>query len=145
MNFFQHKMGIAALFRGRRVPGDRHLLLFNRLQIDIIKMNLVLCQLGDLHISNIIDGSRPVQDRRYIGCDQVFIDAFSDDQRTVLPHREHPIRIVFKQDPKRIGAPHPEHGPGNRFQRSSRLFIVIIDQLNRHFRIRSSIKLIAFF
>ena len=130
VDLLEHKVLISAFFRGFRIPLDLHHFLLDFFPVDIIEMDLIFAQLRDLHVPDIVDIPRPVQDRGHIGSDQAAGLILPDDERAVLSRCEKPSRAVLKHHAERIGAADTQHCPCQGFKGRTCLLIVIIHQLD---------------
>ena len=145
VDLLEHEMLISAFFRGFCIPFDLRHVLTDLFPVDIIEMDLIFAQLRDLHVPDIVDIPRPVQDRGHVGSDQAAGLILPDDERAVLPRRKEPAQAVLKHHAERIGAADTQHRPCQSFKRSACLLIIIVHQFDRDLCIRLGIKAVPGF
>ena len=66
MDLLEHEMFISAFFRRLCIPFDLNDFFLNLFPVDIIEMNFIFRQFGNLHIIDIIYVPCLVQDSRHI-------------------------------------------------------------------------------
>ena len=136
-------MLVAALLRGLGVPGDGRQFLFDLLPVDIVEMHLSFREDGHLHVADVIDVARVLEDRGHVGGDVGPVRSLSHDQRAVLPRAVQAVRFIFEEDAEGVGSPDPEHRPGNGLQRVVVPAVVVVHQLDRGLRVRLGMEAVA--
>ena len=94
VDLLQHKMLVPAFFSRFRIPLDLHHIFAYLFPVDIIEMDLIPAEFGNLQISYIKNISRLIKNRGNIGCNEASRLIFPDDERTVLSRRKEPARAV---------------------------------------------------
>ena len=140
IHFLQHKMLIAGLFRGFRIPVNGHRLLLHFFLIHVVNMKAVGSQADDFLVFNIGHGSCVFQDCRDIGSDEAAFSVLPDDEGAVFSYRKQLPGKISEQDSQGVGAFHTVKDLGNGYH--GILIIVIIQHMGEHFRIRFRNKLI---
>jgi len=144
MNFLEHEVLIAALFRRFRVPGDlgQRQLLF--IPVQVIEGHLSGYDPGGQQVFHIIDLPGVFQQGRNIGGQIRVLLRDPDDQGGILPGGIDFPGIIAEHDRQGIASPNPDHHPGEGVHRSDFVFVVVIvDQLDHHFRIRVAVEPVA--
>ena len=141
VNLFHHEVLIARFVGGLRIPFDVGDLFCNRLLIDIVKRDLAFFQAGDLHVADVIHVSGIVQDRGNVRSKIPFFAGDAEDERAVLARNIDCVRLILKQDCKRIRALNAEHRARDcRNWGFLFFFIIVINQFCRDFGVRLRIE-----
>ena len=131
VDLLHHEMFETAAFRRLGVPGDLGQSLDQRLTVDVVELDATLFQTGHLHIIDVIDFSRMVQDGRDIGGDVRVLAILADDHRAAVAGTEDLAGVVRKHEAERIGTAHTQDGAGNGAQGAfAILFIIVIDEFD---------------
>ena len=144
MDLLHHEMLISVFFSACCVPG--HLCFRNRdlIAVQVIKMSLSGDNPYRLMIPDIVHFPGVVQHRRHIRGQKGFVPGYADDHGTVFSRRVDFPRIILEHQSEGIAAPHPDHHPVDRIDRSDLIFVVIIiDNLDRDLCVRIAVELIS--
>ena len=143
VELLEHEVLVSAAFGRFRVPGDLGQVLDQRLAVDVVELDAALFQAGHLHIVDVIDFSRMVQNGGDVGGDVRTLPLFADNHRAAVAGAEDLAGIICEHETQRIGTAHTQDGTGNGAQRAFAVFlIVIVDELDHDFRIRLGIELV---
>ncbi len=134
-------MLIAALLGSVGIPLDRDWLFVDLLLVDCIEVHMVGAQAHYFLILYKINFSGIFQYRRDIRRNKAPILILPHDQRTVLSDCKDLIRVVCKQDPKRIGSLDTVHDLRDGFEWIS--LVIIVDQMCQYFCICIGDKLVT--
>ena len=127
IHLLEHKMLVATFFCCIDIPLDRPARLFNRFAIDVIKLNIILCQTCDLLVLDKVDITRIFEDRRHIGCDQITVCGLAYNEWCILAQCIDMIGVFCKDDSERIGAFHTVHHLCDRIDNVAIcLFIIVV-------------------
>lgn len=123
-------MLISALFRSLCIPLNFNQSFFNHFLVDIVKSNLSFMQTSHFLVPNIINLARIWKKRRYIRRYKCFSHSLAQYHWIILTSYVYFFWIFFKL---KANAYVPRI--------LTILFIIIMNQLYRHFRIRIRIKM----
>ena len=144
MNFLDHEMLVAALFRRIHIPFDDFGFLLHLVAVQIVEGDAVGAHPRKLQIIQIVNITRIFQNRRNIRSQKRTMFCFAQNERAVLARGIDFIRIIAEHDRQRIGSADSNQRMVDRVHRRAQIFfIIIIDQLDRDFRIRLGIEYIA--
>ena len=145
MDLLHHKMLKTRFLRSFRIPLDLHQIFLDLITVQIIERHTAFLQTAHLHISDIINISCILQNSRNIRCNKRFSVRHTDDHRTVLSRRIDLFRIIPEHNRQCIRAADPHHRMIDRIHWCVLiLLIIIVNQLDRNFRIRVRIKAVTF-
>ena len=136
-DLLEHKVGIAALFRGAHVPVDKAVLLFHRLAQGVIDLDLPgadhshLAVLHVGHVPGVFDDGGDVRG------DEFAVLPIAQQQRRVLAGRNEAVRQILAQNPQGIGPfDAVQHRVDRRHDVSAVLKIKILQKLSHDLRVR---------
>ena len=134
VNFLEHEMRIAALFRRFRRP--RHLLhlLGNGKTVRAQDLHPIRLYDRDFPIGQDINPPRARDNRRDIRRDEIFTLAQPDDERIVLLRADNRVRMLAIQEKKRVRPRDIRQKFPHRFQEIAR--IQLFHQMRNHLGIR---------
>ena len=133
-DLLHHKVLIAGLLRGGRVPFHGLHRLFQGVQVAVEKADPLPFQHGDLPVVQPADLPGVAENGGHVRGDEVFPPAQAHDQRAVLAHGEDLLRAVRADDPQGVAALHPAKDPPDGFQHVP--LIVVLQQLGHHLGVR---------
>ena len=137
VDLLEHKMLIAALFRSLCVPFDGFHFLLDLVPVQVIKRNRPLGQPCKLQIADIIHVSGILENRRHVGGQIAFTAGYPDNHRAVFSGCIDLPGIILEHHRQCIGTPDPDQGMIQCVHRGAQiLLVVIVNQLDCHFRIR---------
>ena len=143
-DLLHHEVLIAALFGALCIPIDMDLAFVDDVAVEVIECGFPRLQARHLQIVDIVDVARMLEHGRHIGGKIGVLVRDTDDHRAVLAGDINLIGIVRKEDGKGISSPHAHHRLGERVDGPHFIFfIVVIYELDEHFRVRLGIKGIA--
>ena len=144
VDFLHHEMLVAALFRSFRIPFDFRQLFFNLFPIQVVEMDLPRRQSGHLQIADVVDAPGVLQNSRNVGSHIGFPVRHPDNHGAFLPGRPDFSGIVLKHHAQSVGTSDPHHGLRQGVHRAQIVFfIIIVNQLHHHFRVRIGIETVA--
>ena len=144
MDLLHHEMLKTGFLRCLCIPLNDLRLLLDLLAIQIVKSDLTRFYTCQLQISDIINISCILQDRRNIRCDIGFSILHTQDHRAVFSRYKDLFRIITEHHCQRIGTTDTHHGMTHCLNRRSAVFlVVIIHQLHSNLRICGRIKRIS--
>ena len=144
MDLLHHEMLKTGFLRRLCIPLNDLRLLLDLLTIQIVKSDLTRFYTCQLQISDIINISCILQDRRNIRCDIGFSILHTQDHRAVFSRYKDLFRIITEHHCQRIGTTDTHHGMTHCLNRRSAVFlVVIIHQLHSNLRICGRIKRIS--
>ena len=143
-DLLHHEVLIAALFGALCIPIDMDLAFVDDVAVEIIERGLTRLQARHLQVVDVVDVARMLEHGRHIGGKIGVLVRDTDDHRAVLAGDIDLIGIVRKEDGKRVCSPHAHHRLGERIDGPHFIFlIVVIYELDEHFRVRLGIEGIA--
>ena len=143
-DLLHHEVLISALFGTLRIPIDVDLAFVDDIAVEIVERGLARLQARHLQVVDIVDVARMLEHGRHIGGKIGVLVRDTDDHRAVLAGDIDLIGIVRKEDGKGISSPHAHHRLGERVDGPHFVFfIVVIYELDEHFRVRLGIEGIA--
>ena len=144
MDFFHHEMLKAAFFSCFCIPLDLGGLLLDFITIQIIKVSLTRNELCKLKVANVIHVASVFQNCRDIRSHIGLTIRNADDHRTILTCHPDLARIIPEHQLKSVGTTDTHHRLSDGINRTKVvLFIIVVHQLDDHFRIRLTIECIT--
>ena len=144
MDFLHHEMLKAAFFGSLGIPLDFSGLLLDLITVQVIEMSFTRSQFCELKVANVIHVASVFQNCRDIRSHIGLTIRNADDHRAILTCHPDLARIITEHQLKRIGTAHTNHRLGNGINRTEVvLFIIVVHQLDDHFRIRLTIECIT--
>ena len=144
MDFFHHEMLKAAFFSCFCIPLDFSGLLLDLISIEIIKMSLAWNKFCKLKVTNIIYIASVFQNCRDIRSHIGLTIRNADDHRAILTCHPDLARIILEHQLKSVGTTDTHHRLSDGINRTEVvLFIIVVHQLDDHFRIRLAIECIT--
>lgn len=144
-DLLEHKVIVAALFRGVHVPVDVVMLLLRRaaaLVIDADAAGGDHRQLPVIHVHHVPGIG---EQRRHIRGDEVLALTIAQQQRRVLPDGDEPVRCVAADDAQRVSALHYGEHIVYRLKEVAAGDVAVLQQLGHHLRIRLGAEDVALF
>ena len=144
MDLFHHEMLKAALFRRLCVPLNFRSLLLDFITVQIVEVSFTRNEPCELKISDVVHIASVFQNcrdiRSYIG----FAIRNTNDHRAILTRHPNLTRIIPEHQFKSVGATDTYHRLSDGINRTEVvLFIIVVHQLDDHFRIRLTIECIT--
>ena len=144
MDFFHHEMLKAAFFSCLGIPLDFCGLLFDFIAVQVIEMRLTRNELCELKITDVVHIASVFQNCRDIRSHIGFSVCNADDHRAVLTRYPDLARIIPEHQLKSVGTTDTHHRLSDGINRTEVvLFIIVVHQLDDHFRIRLTIECIT--
>ena len=143
-DLLHHEVLISALFGTLRIPIDVDLAFVDDIAVEIVERGLARLQARHLQVVDIVDVARMLEHGRHIGGKIGVLVRDTDDHRAVLAGDIDLIGMIRKEDRKGISSPHAHHCLGECIDGPHFIFfIVVIYELDEHFRVRLGIEGIA--
>ena len=144
VDLLHHEVLEAALFRRLGREGDLHRLLRHLVAVQVVESDAARREPRQLEVADVIDAAGVRQNGRHVGGDVGLTLRDADDHGRILARGEDFARVVLEHDLQRVAAPHPHHRLGDGVHRAHLvLFIIVVHQLNDHFRVRLAVKYVA--
>ena len=144
MDFLHHEMLKSTFFGSLCVPLNFRSLLLDLITVQVIEMSFTRSQLCELKVANVIHVASVFQNCRDIRSHIGLTIRNADDHRAVLSCYPNLTRIIPEHQLKSVGTTDTHHRLSNGINRTEVvLFIIIVHQLDDHFRIRLTIECIT--
>ena len=104
VDFLEHEVLEAALFRHDRVPGDVLDLAVDRVAVEVGELHAALGDDGEVAVGEEKEVARVIQDGGHVGGDEVFLFAESDDGGRPIARGDDLVRFVDGDDGEREDA-----------------------------------------
>ena len=144
MDFFHHEMLKAAFFSCFCIPLDLGGLLLNFITIQVIEMSFTRSQFCELKVANVIHVASVFQNCRDIRSHIGLTIRNTDNHRAILTCHPDLARIIPEHQLKSVGTTDTHHRLSDGINRTEVvLFIIVVHQLDDHFRIRLTIECIT--
>ncbi len=144
VDLFHHEMLKTALLGSFRIPLDLDKFLGDLFLIQVIESSSTCAQSSDFIVADIINISGIAQNGRYIRSQVGLTLTYTDDHGAVLTGNKDLSGIILKHESQRIRAAYTDHGADDGVHGSHIvLFEVIIDGLDRDFRISLGVEAVA--
>ena len=144
MDFFHHEMLKAAFFGSLGIPLDFSGLLLDFITVQVIEMSFTRSQFCELKVANVIHVASIFQNCRDIRSHIGLTICNADNHRAVLTRHPNLTRIIPEHQLKSVGTTDTHHRLSDGINRTEIvLFIIVVHQLDDHFRIRLTIECIT--
>ena len=144
VDFLEHEMLVAALFRRFGVPGDLRQGKLHLVPVQVVEQNLSGRNPGHLQVVDIVNLPRIFQDGRHVGRQVRFPVRHTKDHRGILPRRENLVREILEHQRQGIAAADTYHGPRDGVHRPDFVFlVVVIHKLDGHLGVRVAVEGVA--
>ena len=130
-DLLEHKVLIAALFRGGNLPVDGKVLLFDLLLECVVDLDALARQHGDLAVLHVGDVARVLDDSRHVGGEEIAALAVAEQQRRVLARGDDAVGAVGAEHAERVSALDAAQHAAHGLQKVVALVVVEFKQL-RH-------------
>ena len=149
VNFLEHEVLEAALFRHDRVPGHVLYLALDRLSVEIRQLHAGGSDNGEVAIGEKENVARVIKNGGNVGGDKVFVVAQADHQRRTVARGDDFVRLVDGDDRQSKDSAEFFHGPANRLLESGLVAVasfekMLFDQMSDDFGIGFGRELVAF-
>ena len=132
MNLFHHEMLETALFCRLSVPVNSFHFLLYLCTVKVVECDFALGKLCKLKVSDIVNTSCVLEDRRNIGRKIALSVLDTDYHRAVLAGSIYLIGIVLEHNSKRIRAADTDKRVIKRVNRSSEVLLIVV--VNKFYR-----------
>ena len=149
VDFLQHEMLEAALFRHDRVPGDVLHLARDGLAFEVGELHAGRRDDGEVAVGEEEQVARVIENRRHVAGDEVFVLAQADDRRRPVARGNNLVGLVGRDDRDREHAGQQLHRLANRFFQRNLVPVavgaeVLLDQVGDDFGVGLGAELVAF-
>ena len=143
VNFLQHEMRKATLFRRGGIPGDLRQFPFHRASLDVNEMDIRRGHNRQIPLFEIRHITGMGQHRHDVGGDERRMGRCAHDQRAARARRDYRPRFPLRNDGQRITASHVLGRSSHRLSQLHARLEIFVDQVRDHFRVRFRVKLVS--
>ena len=144
VDLLHHEVLVAALVGCLGGESDLNLLLLDHIAVEVVENSFAGREPAHLQVADIVDLIRVLKDRGDVGRHISVIVRDADDHRAVFTGDPDLAGIILEHQLQRVRAADTDHGLGDRVDGADLvLLVIIIHQLDGHFRVRLAVELIA--